>query len=135
MRPLRWICAAALAFSTFASRTALSQTPGERFPDAREKPPAGWAGPVFKLSQDYPATKPPAEPRPWKAIDYKTKPAEYLTALRDYCYEGNIQVDWRGQDNAVRKWFHVPWMDTGPKGREFIHGMGVTSEIEYRISD
>jgi hypothetical protein len=33
------------------------------FPDAHNPPPAGWSGPVFKLSQDYPATQPALEPR------------------------------------------------------------------------
>jgi hypothetical protein len=93
------------------------------FKDAHELPPAGWTGPVFKLSQEYPATRPAAEERPWKAIDYKTKPAEYLKAVLDYCYDGNIEVDFRGQDNVKRKWYHTPWLDTGNKGREFIHGM------------
>ena len=32
------------------------------FPDAHDPPPAGWTGPVFKLSQNYPATLPALEP-------------------------------------------------------------------------
>jgi len=94
------------------------------FPDFHEDSvPSGWSGPVFKLSQDYPTTKPAAGTLPWKSIDFKTKPAEYLKAVLNYCYEGNIDVDWAGQDNAVRKWYHAPWLHAGNKGREFIHGM------------
>jgi hypothetical protein len=78
---------------------------------------------VFTLSQDYPATKPSPNTLPWKTINFKTKPAEYLGAVLQYCYEGNIDVDWAGQNNAVRKWYHAPWLDKGNKGREFIHGM------------
>src|SRR5262249_11967758 len=99
---------------------AQSTTP---FPAAHENPPARWTGPVFTVSQDYPATKPPPEVGAWKTIDYKTKPAEYLKAVLDYCYEGNIDVDFRGQDNAIRKWYHTPWLQAGNKGREFVHGM------------
>jgi hypothetical protein len=94
------------------------------FPDFHEDgPPNGWTGPVFKLSQDYPTTKPAAGTLPWKSIDFKTKPADYLKAVLNYCYEGNIDVDFAGQDNAVRKWYHAPWLHSGNKGREFIHGM------------
>jgi hypothetical protein len=27
------------------------------------------------------------------------------------------------QSNAVRKWYHAPWMHTGNAGREFVHGL------------
>lgn len=101
---------------------AQSSTP---FPDFHEDAvPSGWTGPVFKLSQDYPTTKPAAGTLPWKSIDFKTKPAEYLNAVLQYCYEGNIEVDWVGQNNTVRKWYHAPWLHADrTKGREFIHGM------------
>src|SRR4051794_22954273 len=39
-----------------APRDALRQTAA--FPNAHDQPPAGWNGPVFQLSQAYPATKP-----------------------------------------------------------------------------
>ncbi len=110
---------------------ALIATPGPvaaqdttPFPDFHEDgPPTGWTGPVFKLSQDYPDTKPATGTLPWKSIDFRTKPADYLIAVRNYCYEGNIEVDFAGQDNAVRTWYHAPWLHFGNKGREFIHGM------------
>jgi hypothetical protein len=96
----------------------------QQFKDAHEPPPTGWTGPKFVLSQDYPATKPTNQPKPWKSIDFHTNPAGYLNAVLQYCYEGNIEVDWRGQDNNVRKWYHAPWLDADDtKGREFIHGM------------
>ena len=37
------------------------------FPDAHNPPPAGWTGPVFKLSQSYPSTLPPNRDEP--AVD------------------------------------------------------------------
>jgi hypothetical protein len=48
---------------------------------------------------------------------------KYLLAVRDYCFEGNVDVDWRGQDNPKRKWVHVPWQHAGEKGREGINGL------------
>jgi hypothetical protein len=100
------------------------------FPDCSYSPPPGWnpAGgdPVFTLSQDYPATDPsPSLPQPWKAIDFHTQPAAYMQAVINYCYEGNLAVQFRGQDNTVRKWYHAPWLHVEPKknGREFTHGL------------
>lgn len=113
--------AATLAAIMIASSTASGQqTP---FPDAHELPPAGWTGAVFKLSQAYPTSPPASQTHPWESIDFKTQPQSYMDAVLDYVYEGNIEVDFRVQDNAVRKWYHAPWMHWGPRGREFIHGM------------
>jgi hypothetical protein len=105
--------------ATVLPATALAQA----FPDFHEPaPPTGWTGPVFQLSQDYPSTRPQAETLPWKTINFKTRPADYLNAVLNYCYDGNIAVDWRGQDNPVRKWYHAPWLHSGDKGREFVRG-------------
>lgn len=93
------------------------------FPDAHEAPIAGWTGPVFKLSQAYPTTAPTADPKPWKNFDFKTQSAQYMKAVIDYCKDGNISVDWVGQNNTVRKWYHVPWLHAGANGREFVHGL------------
>ncbi|WP_146456251.1 hypothetical protein [Rubripirellula tenax] len=86
-------------------------------------PPEGWTGPVFELSQDYPTSLPSPEEYPWNDIDFKTEPGDYLDAVLGYVVAGNTAVDWRIQDNAVRKWYHAPWMHWGPRGREFIHGL------------
>jgi hypothetical protein len=85
--------------------------------------PAGWTGPVFQLSKDYPAAPAPADPKPWKAFDFKTQPEQYVRAVLAYCREGNEAVDWAGQNNAVRKWYHAPGLVKGNNGREFIHGL------------
>ncbi len=109
-------------------RAARSAPPGalqaaSNFPDARDAPPPGWSGPVFRLSQNYPATKPALGAAPWRALNFRTQSAQYLKALLTYSLQGNTKVDFRGQDNAVRKWYHAPWMHAGPAGREFIHGL------------
>ena len=101
---------------------------GGVFPDCSYSPPPGWnsaAGdPVFVLSQDYPTTDPsPSLEQPWKAIDFRRQPAAYMQAVIDYCYQGNLEVEFRGQDNATRKWYHAPWLHPGTNGREFTHGL------------
>ena len=58
------------------------------FPDAHNAPPAGWTGPVFKLSQAYPATLPALEPisrRPWTQFDFRdpAQAPKYLKAVLD----------------------------------------------------
>jgi hypothetical protein len=116
-----------LAILTSAFSVVIAGQP--TFPDAQNPPPPGWTGPVFKLSQTYPALLPPLGPvgqRPWMQFDFK-KPAEapkYLKAVLDYCLEGNKETDFVdvGQ-NPVRKWYHAPWLHSGPTGREFIRGM------------
>jgi hypothetical protein len=98
------------------------------FPDCSYSPPPGWnpgAGdPVFVLSQDYPTTDPSSSlEQPWKAIDFRQQPSAYMRAVIDYCYEGNLEVQFRGQDNPTRKWYHAPWLHPGANGREFTHGL------------
>ena len=107
-----------------AVMTLSSPVQSQTFPDYREgDKPAGWTGRVFKLSQNFPPTRPAPETLAWKAIDFKAQPAGYLQAVLNYCYEGNIESEWTGADNAVRKWYHAPWLHPGnDKGREFIRG-------------
>ncbi len=134
----------ALSFLLFAVVFAVSRvTPvrshfsaaviNNNFPDAHDLPPAGWNGPVFKLSQDYPDTMPAADVRPWEKFDPRTQYLEYLKSVLAYGYEGNIEVDFVVQNNAVRKWYHAPWLHYGDNGREFIHGM--TRERHSRPKD
>jgi hypothetical protein len=103
------------------ARTATAQAPG--FSSAHDDPIPGWTGPVFKLRQDYPACPPAPEPQPWKAFDFKTQAREYLASVLAYATEGNIEVDWQVEKNRARAWYHVPWLHTTARGREFVHGM------------
>jgi hypothetical protein len=109
------------------------------FPDAHDPPPAGWMGPVFKLSQDFPATLPRLEPatkRKWTQFDF-TKPADapqYLQAVLNYCLEGNTANNFADiSANPIRKWYHAPWLHSTASGREFIHGM--TKERGSRVGE
>jgi hypothetical protein len=86
-------------------------------------PPAGTPPTeIFQLSQDYPDSF-SEEFLPWTAIDFRNEPQAYAQAVLAYCLEGNVPVDFRVQQNAVRKWFHAPWLHYGPKGREWHRGL------------
>src|SRR5260370_37543695 len=121
--PLCGQCLAVTA-SFFLAASSLGQVP----PPCRntiDTIPSGWTGPVFQLSKDYP-TALPADPKPWKAFKFKTQQKEYLQAVLTYALEGNEAVQWKVQDNAVRKWYHAPGLLGGgnpASGREFIHGL------------
>src|SRR6476469_1917355 len=99
------------------------------FPDAHDPPPAGWTGPVFKLSQAYPATRPNLEPlskRRWTQFNFKDPidAPKYMQAVLDYCLEGNTENNFADvSQNTVRKWYHAPWLHSTNSGREFIHGL------------
>jgi hypothetical protein len=106
------------------------------FPDAHDAPPAGWTGAVFKLSQNYPRTLPGISKPPWLQFDF-TQPAQapsYMNAVLNYCMQGNTANNFADvSKNAVRKWYHAPWLHAGSAGREFIHGM--TRERPSRVGE
>lgn len=87
---------------------------------------------AFELSQDYPKSH-TTETYPWETLDFKKAPNEYMEAVLKYCLEGNVEVDFRGQENKTRKWYHAPWLhddgrysNTGKyigNGREYYHGL------------
>ncbi|CAH1249302.1 Hypp8577 [Branchiostoma lanceolatum] len=87
-------------------------------------PPATYDGPVFKPRLDFPScANPRNEAFPWLGIDFKAEPERYLRTVQDYCLEGNVECDFKVEQNRTRDWYHVPWMSSHPKGREPIHGM------------
>lgn len=106
------------------------------FPDARDQPPAGWSGPVFKLSQKYPKSLPRISNPPWLKFDF-TDPVQapgYMSAVLNYCLQGNTANDFADVSrNPVRKWYHAPWLHDGASGREFIHGL--TRERPSRVGE
>ncbi|MBT2619392.1 hypothetical protein [Chryseobacterium sp. ISL-6] len=110
--------------------------------NANYTPPSGMK--TFELSQDYPKTL-VVENYPWQSIDFKKEPELYMQTVLNYCLKGNLEVDFRGQENKIRKWYHAPWLDDDGKylnkeyignGREYIHGL--TREFatpKYKIHD
>jgi hypothetical protein len=96
------------------------------FPNARDLPPAGWTGPVFRLSQNYPRSLPSISNPPWLQFDF-TNPQQaprYMNAVLSYCMQGNTANNFADVSrNSVRKWYHAPWLHVGAAGREFVHGL------------
>ena len=99
-------------------------------------PPADYTGRVFKLSQDYPNQLPPMEDYPVaqnRVQGRRPCRSEGLSSgFLDYGLAGNVDVDFYVEDNKVRKWYGMPWMDwntevasdwPGTDGREFVHGL------------
>ncbi len=125
----------ATAAASSALPAAASQLP---FPDfGFMAPPGQYTGPVFRLSQDYPAALPGADRMPafFQKLPAVLSPdfsfwRDYMLAVRDYCLEGNIAVDWRVQDNPVRAWYHIPWQHYGPGGREGIRGLTKEAPVQ-----
>ncbi|MDB5351294.1 MAG: hypothetical protein JWN86_2541 [Planctomycetota bacterium] len=115
-----------------------------RFPDFGFLP-QGYAGRIFKLSQDYPAAPPDRAAIPrffgldfrgdWVEGYLRTGWKSYMQELRRYCFEGNVEADWRVEENGVRRWYHMPWQHYGPIGREGIRGMTKEAEVKkYQLA-
>jgi hypothetical protein len=119
--------------SLYLLSTSISEA---AFPDARNPPPVGWQGPVFKLSQNYPKSLPGISNPPWMRFDF-TDPVQapqYMNAVLNYCMQGNTANGFADVGrNTVRKWYHAPWLHDGAAGREFIHGM--TRERPSRVGE
>jgi hypothetical protein len=101
-------------------------TPTTPFCDSTVALPDGWDGRVFKLAQDYPAAA-AQDKQPWLAFDPVTQPQQYIQAVLDYFYEGNIRDSVADSFdptlNTVRQWYNAPWQDFGFNGREPAHGL------------
>ena len=102
---------------------------GQIYSSSLDKKPAGYQGPVFALSRNYP-TQPPVAPtsqQPWLRFNPQTQPEQYIRAVLKYFLEGNNEANWVVQNNRVRKWYHAPSMawqtPKSPNGREFMHGL------------
>jgi hypothetical protein len=121
---VRGVCLMAL-LSILLAACAPAPTKQTPFKDFGYQPPASeYNGPIFKLSQDYPTIRPrPYKLPPMLDIDFTKTWRPYLMSARDYCLEGNVDADWRVENNKVRKWYHAPWLDYGVDGREAIRGL------------
>ncbi|MBN9382103.1 MAG: hypothetical protein J0H74_15145 [Chitinophagaceae bacterium] len=114
-----------------------SNTSQAPFPDFGYMLPAdAYTGPVFHLSQDYPTRMPDTSHLPdFFQMDFRKDWKAYLEAVQKYCLEGNIEVNFRVQDNSVRKWYHMPWQHYGPFGREGFHGLTKEAPIaQYQLA-
>src|SRR6185437_6116366 len=140
-----FVLIAILIVITTTGPAAPQKTPSptrHRFPDFAFMPTAHqYEGSVFQLSQDYPTAAPDPAKTPafcTNNFDEVTKNwRQFLLEVRAYCFEGNIlggevEDDWRVQDNNVRKWYHMPWQHYGPNGREGIHGLTKEAPVQPR---
>jgi hypothetical protein len=97
------------------------------FAATQDDAPEGVKDPGFKLSHNYP-TNAKALPKPetlsfWK-YDPRKQSDQYMTALRNYCYQGLAAV-LADQKNSTQlaKWYNMPYLTRVPRGREFLHGL------------
>lgn len=108
------------------------------FPDFGYQPPDTYTGPLFHLSQNYPATLPGGPPPaffkllPTKFSNDFEQWRPYVEAVKQYCLEGNVENDWVVQKNPIRHWYHAPWQHYGPLGREGIHGLTKEAQIQSK---
>jgi hypothetical protein len=110
---------------------APSQEPFSSYVEEFKPPEDEYKGPLFELSQDYPPKMPRKSEMPiFFNTDFRQDWRTYMSEARDYCFEGNTEVEWKGQKNKVRSWLNMPWQDFGPSGREAIHGL--TQEASIR---
>jgi hypothetical protein len=118
------------------------------------QPPSDWTGPVFRLSQQYPADLPPETgDEGWKLFnpfkaglsqeDMQKQAHEYAWAVMRYIQEGNVsegakggdvQKDWTLCNNPVRRWVHIPFQTYDPSsGREFMHGLTREAPVTFTL--
>ena len=112
------------------SGTSIAQcSEGASFPDyivPASYFPENYQGPWFAGAMDFPQDEPDLGPLPWEEIDFwegQEQADAYIYALRDYSFEGNIEVDFRVQENPIRPWYTIPYMNYGPGRRELVHGL------------
>ena len=119
------------------------------------QPSADWSGPLFKLSDRYPADRQDdAGAQPWRGPKYKrmfdtaTSMAERTALAQDYIWDlmryiqqgnidsGDVATDWTLCDNKVRNWYHIPFQTYDAlSGREFVHGLTREAPVTFSMKD
>lgn len=88
--------------------------------------------PRFHLKTDFDHIKPNKNDRPWKGMDISTPQGAFAFAvlLQKYVYDGmfeggdkNPDNNLIAQNNKEREWCHMPWLQAGDSGREWVHGL------------
>ncbi len=119
-----------------------------------DQPPAGYQGPVFRLSDDFPREPvDEADSQPWRdarfdalfdpATDPETKQQlgeEYSWLVMAYIQAGNIdsgdvETDWDVCNNKVRSWYNIPFQTYNVlAGREFTHGLTREAPVSFSVN-
>lgn len=130
-----------LVLLTCLCHLTLGEEPCLNYPDFGFAP-LSHNGQLFKLSQTFPKALPgkeaiPAFFRPELSPEafreyHKRNWREYMLGIRDYCFEGNIDRDWRVMENPVRTWYHMPWQHWQRLGREGLHGLTKEAAVKPR---
>lgn len=108
---------------------ATCDSPSTPFCSSAVPLPSGWGGHVFILNQDYPETNDADDSQPWMVFNPTTEPAQYITAVLEFFYDGSIRDDVEESFdpllNLKRSWYHAPWQSSplDVNGREPIHGL------------
>ncbi|QOC22405.1 hypothetical protein IC757_15560 [Wenzhouxiangella sp. AB-CW3] len=122
--------------------------------EVSNQPPAGYDGPVFRLSDAYPPQPVDEQAdQPWRderfdaMFEVDTDPdlraelaEEYSWLVMAYIQEGNIDsgsitTDWDVCNNEVRPWFHIPFQTYDVmSGREFTHGLTREAPVAYSMN-
>jgi hypothetical protein len=133
----------ALASSLAGQSSRASGAASLAFRNSVDSPPPNWRGPTFKLSHDYPKSKPTCE-APWlkRPVSFNSPNpkwedwAGYVQDIIDYVKTGqdpNLANGWNVNVGGRTRWFHVPWMAyDGERGREFVHGL--TNELSTALA-
>jgi len=119
--------------STSSVAAASSEEPFPSYEPDRKPPESEYKGPLFELSQDYPTEMPPKSEIPgFFKTDFRKGDnwRKYMMEVRNYCFEGNTDVEWRVQKNKIRGWYNMPWQNAGFFGREGIHGLTKEAPIQ-----
>lgn len=65
----------------------------------------------------------PRDDAPWLDVDFRTDPHTYCQVIKEYCWAGNTNTNFKVHDNPIRPWYHAPWMHWNDNGREPISGL------------
>jgi len=109
-----------------------------RFKDSVVPRPPGYPAnrpwPVFRMSQDYPASLSLDDVSgPWDWIDFRDEPRRYLAEVLRYGIHDNLAIGSGRHHLSRRRWFHAPYLHSLPHGREPLRGLTyerVTTAVE-----
>lgn len=111
-------CVVILAGLITAPTVSLSQCVVPDF----QLPPDTAGAATFALNLDYPDDDNTFD-RFTTATDFRTDWQGYLNEVLAYALEGNVENNFVVQSNALRGWYHTPWLHAGHSGREYVHGL------------
>ncbi|MFI5389939.1 MAG: hypothetical protein ACHQYQ_01160 [Bacteriovoracales bacterium] len=110
-----------LIFTNLFCNPSFSNT---HFPSSLDPIPKDYKGPVFQISDEFPQEiQSEKDIKNWEKFNPISSPQDYAKNIKEYCLEGQIESNWNGFGNKIRKWYNMPWLHTGNDGREFVWGL------------